>query len=64
MWDTFDLLTFNVILGSFGVLLSKWPVTRKQLHVAVEKRTEFWDSGGSCNSILYLEFGGSSHSVR
>ncbi len=28
---TFDLLVFKVILGSFGALVSKWPVTRKQL---------------------------------
>ena len=30
-----DLLLFKVILRSFGALVSKWPVTRKQ--VSVEK---------------------------
>ncbi len=27
---TFDLLVLKVILGSFNVFVSKWPVTRKQ----------------------------------
>ncbi len=26
-----DLVVFNVILGAFSALISKWPVTRKQL---------------------------------
>ncbi len=29
IWGTFDLLVLKVILGSFGALVSKWPVTRK-----------------------------------
>ncbi len=33
MSDTFDLRVFNVILGSFGALVSTWPVTRRQLSV-------------------------------
>ncbi len=24
IWSTFDLVVFNVILGSFGALVSKW----------------------------------------
>ncbi len=27
IWDTFDLVVFKVILGSFGALVSKWPAT-------------------------------------
>ncbi len=27
-WGTFDLLVFNVILGSFSALVSIWPATR------------------------------------
>ena len=30
---TFDLLIFNVILGSFGAIALKWPVTGKRLTV-------------------------------
>ena len=30
---TFYLLVFKIILGSFGALVSKWPLTRKQLDV-------------------------------
>ncbi len=33
MWDTFDLLVFNVIWGSFGALVSMCHVIRKQLAV-------------------------------
>ncbi len=33
IWGTFDLLVLIVILGSFGVLVSKWPATRKRLGV-------------------------------
>ena len=36
--DPFDLLVFQVILLSFGALVSKWPVTRKQM--SVEKKAE------------------------
>ncbi len=36
IWSIIDLLVFNVILGSFRALASKWPVTRKQL-TAVER---------------------------
>ena len=32
---TFELFVFDVILGSFGILISKWPVTRKP--VSIEK---------------------------
>ena len=42
---TFDLLVFKVILVSFGALFSKWPVTRKQVGVHREKRSEIWKSG-------------------
>ncbi len=31
VWGTLDLLVLNVILGSFSALVSKWPLTRKQL---------------------------------
>ncbi len=27
IWVTFDLVVFRVVLGSFGGLVSKWPVT-------------------------------------
>ncbi len=33
IWGIFDLLVFNVIFRLFGALVSKWPVTRKQLVV-------------------------------
>ncbi len=33
IWATFDLVGFEVILGSFGALVSKWPLTRKWLVV-------------------------------
>ena len=33
IWGTFDLLVFKVIWGSFGVIVSKWPGTRKRLAV-------------------------------
>ena len=33
IWGIFDLLVFNVILGSFSTLVSKWPVTGKRLAV-------------------------------
>ncbi len=33
IWSEFDLLVSMVILGAFGELVSKWPVTRKQLTV-------------------------------
>ena len=31
IWGTFNLVVFNVTLGSFGGLVSKWPVTQKRL---------------------------------
>ncbi len=31
IWGTFDLVWFKVLLGSFGALASKWPVSQKQL---------------------------------
>ena len=34
---------FKVILGSFGTLVSKWPVSRKRLVLRM-KRSEIWDS--------------------
>ncbi len=27
IWGTFDLVGFKVVLGSFGALVSKWPVS-------------------------------------
>ena len=33
IWGTFELVGFKVILGSFGALVSKWPVSRKGLVV-------------------------------
>ncbi len=38
VWATFDLVVFKVILGSFGVLVSKWPVIHHRA-----KRIEIWD---------------------
>ncbi len=29
MCETFDLILFKVIMGSFATLVSNWPVTRK-----------------------------------
>ncbi len=37
---TIDLLVFEVILGSFGTLVSKWPVTRKQVSIIRESRVK------------------------
>ena len=31
IWGTFDLVVFNVILGSFGALVSKLLATAKQV---------------------------------
>ena len=31
IWVTFELVGFKVIWGSFGALVSKWPVSRKWL---------------------------------
>ncbi len=45
IWSNCSVLCkfgFRVLLGSFGGLVSKWPVTRKWL--AVEQETEIWDS--------------------
>ena len=47
---TFDLLVFKVILGSFGALVSKGPITRKQM--SVEKRSEIWKSGVGVNMYM------------
>ncbi len=33
VWGTFDLLAFKVMLGSFGALVSKWTLTRKNLAI-------------------------------
>ncbi len=43
IWDIFDLLVFKVILGSFGALISKWPITKTTGRRA--KRNEMWASG-------------------
>ena len=43
-----EILVCNVILGSFSALVSKLPVTRKQLAVE-SKRNENVGFGGSCN---------------
>ena len=40
IWSTFDLLVSKVILGSFSALVSKCPVTHKQLAI-VEKGVKF-----------------------
>ncbi len=33
IWSTFDLVVFKVFLGSFGALVSKWPIAPKSLIV-------------------------------
>ncbi len=33
IWGTFGVFVFKVILGSFGALVSEWPLTRKGLAV-------------------------------
>ncbi len=38
IWATFEPVVFKVILGSFGALFSKWPVTRKR--TLVERNSE------------------------
>ncbi len=48
-WRTFDLVVFEVILGSFGALCLKWPVTRKRL-VVERKRVKFETLG----QLLYI----------
>ncbi len=47
MWGTFDHVVFKVILGSFGALVSKWPVTRKQLDIQ-HNRVTFGTQGAGC----------------
>ncbi len=42
IWGIFDLLVFN--FGSFGALISKWPITRKRL--VVERNGVKWGSRG------------------
>ncbi len=37
IWGIYDLVVFKVILGSFGAIVSKWPVCRKWLVVVVFK---------------------------
>ncbi len=58
---TFDLLVLNAILGSFGALVSKWPVTRKRL--VVECNIEIWDGvgwgrevGGADSCSILMEY--------
>ena len=43
---TFDPLVFKVILGSFGALVSDWPVTQKRLAVE-QKGVKFGTTRGS-----------------
>ncbi len=38
-WDTFDLLVFKVIWGSFNALASKWPVFNSKRQNGVKFRT-------------------------
>ncbi len=56
MWCTFDFVVFKVILGSFGVLVSKWPVSRKRLAVE-QKSSEIW-LGDSYTYIGYFDLVG------
>ena len=42
---TFDLSVFKVILGSFGALASKWPVTQKRLALEEENGVKFGSQG-------------------
>ena len=49
MWGIFDLVVFKVILGSFGVLASKWPVLKKVAHRV--KQIEIWDPGAPVQHI-------------
>ena len=59
----FEILVFKIILGSFGTLVSKWPVTRKQL--AVERNSvKLGTLGGSCSTIDLLVFNVISGSFR
>ncbi len=45
-------------MGSFGALVSKWPVTRKQLCRRV-KISEIWDSGTLVNTYMgYIDLVG------
>ncbi len=47
IWGAFGPLVFNVILRSFGVLVSKWLATRKRL--AIERNGVKLGLRGSCN---------------
>ncbi len=72
VWATFDLLVFKVILGSFGVLVSKWPVSGKSLavewqHCPNKNQTSYfhgsstevpWNFHGSFHSRLHWKFHG------
>ncbi len=40
IWGTYDMVVFKVILGSFGALVSKRPVSRKGL-VVEQNRVKF-----------------------
>ncbi len=58
----FEILVFKIILGSFGTLVSKWPVSKTAGRRA--KQCEIWDSGGSCSTIDLLVFNAISGSFR
>ena len=54
IWDTFDLLVFKVILGSFGAFVLKWPVTRKRL--AAEQNGVKLGTGREVMTCIYGTF--------
>ena len=55
MWGTFDLVWFKVIVVSFSALVSKWPVSPKDL-VIDRNGVKFVTCGTSntCMGTLYL----------
>ncbi len=56
IWGSVDLLLFNIVLGSFGAIVSIWHRTRKRL---LEERNvvKYLDSGGSCNIYMGYRLG-------
>ncbi len=50
LWGTFNILVSEVILGSFGELVSKWHVTRKRLAVDENEKS----ANRSCRASLAI----------
>ncbi len=49
IWDTLDLVEFQVILESFGALVSQWDLKRAGRRA---KRNAIWDFVGTCGTFI------------